>query len=176
MATTDARPYPKYATAYRHYFWLYDGDGDPQASAADLTAQVSIDGAAWTTAAGAPVEIGEGLYYLELSTSETTCDSVSILVETSSTGVKSETATLYPTQDGDIEVDLLTTALDFVLDSANALTVKQVLALMAAESLGKVSGMSTNSPAFKAPNSTTTRISATTTSDGRTAVTLTPPS
>lgn len=176
MAATDAKPYPKKGEAYRLYFWLFDGDGDPQASAADLAAQVSIDGAAFAAAAGEPTEVGEGYYYLDLSTTETDCDALGVLVETSSTGVKSHVETLNPAEAGDIEVHLLSTAINWVLDSANSLTLKQVLALMASESLGKVAGMSSNAPVFKAPNATTTRISCTTSSDGRTTVTLTPPS
>lgn len=65
---------------------------------------------------------------------------------------------------------------DDIFDAPDAvetgLTLRQWLRLMAAANLGKVSGFSTGSPVYRDVNDTKNRITATTTADGRSAVTL----
>lgn len=65
---------------------------------------------------------------------------------------------------------------DDIFDAPDAvetgLTLRQWLRLMAAANLGKVSGFSTGSPVYRDVNDTKNRITATTTADGRSAVTF----
>jgi len=68
---------------------------------------------------------------------------------------------------------LATTGLDTAL--IDGVVASTYFAYMGATLTGKLSGVSANSPVFKAPDGSTTRVAATTSADGRTTVTLTPP-
>jgi hypothetical protein len=87
------------------------------------------------------------------------------------------TAVGLATANLDTQLDALPTATenaDGLLDRANGvetgLTVRQWLRLGASSLWAKVSGFSTSSPVFRDHGDTKNRITATTTSDGRTAV------
>ena len=73
MAATDVRPRVLYATVLRLEFPLYDSAGALKSGASGLDSEISIDGAGFADCAAEATEIGStGIYYLDLSTTETT--------------------------------------------------------------------------------------------------------
>jgi hypothetical protein len=106
MATSDARPIPIKGTAYRVTFPILDADGDLVPSATGL-ANVLIKDTTVTTAAGTVTQLGtSGMYFLDLTGTEMTADTIVILITTTSSGAKTTPIVLYPQEAGDIKVDV----------------------------------------------------------------------
>jgi hypothetical protein len=118
MATTDAHPVPIRAQAYRITFTILDSDGDPVAGATINSglssgankALVSIDNAASVNSANTVTEVDNGLYYLDLTATEMTANSVGIVIRTTTTNAKNTVMVLYPQQSGDILVQVQTSS------------------------------------------------------------------
>lgn len=102
MAASDAKPIPIKNQAYRAYFAIYDADGDPVAGAAGLDSEVSKDGGALADCTNEATEIGQGIYYLDLTASEMNADGVVVIVKTTTSGAKTTVLTMYPKEPGDI--------------------------------------------------------------------------
>jgi hypothetical protein len=96
MAAGDARPIPIRAQALRITFPILDADGDLVSGATGLDSEISKDGGAFTDVSpGEATEIGSsGMYYLDLSISEMTADTVAIIVK--SNEGKTTPIVLYP--------------------------------------------------------------------------------
>lgn len=84
----NALPYPVYGVPYVIEFPILDADGAGIASAAGLDSEIIKNGDTLTDCTNEATEIGGGWYYLALTASEMTADSVSIEVRSSSTGLK----------------------------------------------------------------------------------------
>ena len=81
MATTDARPQPLKAQAYRRYFALRTATGALVPGWTGAAAQLSKDGSALVASTQGVTEIGaSGLGYLDLTSGEMTADAVVLLV------------------------------------------------------------------------------------------------
>ncbi|OQW37065.1 MAG: hypothetical protein A4C66_03265 [Nitrospira sp. HN-bin3] len=106
MASTDARPVPIKNTAYRAYFGIFKNDGTLITGATGLDSEVSKDGAAFADCTNEATEISQGLYYLDLSSTEMNADSVLVVVKSTSTGAVPVVLSLYPEETGDINVDV----------------------------------------------------------------------
>jgi len=106
MASTDSRPVPIKNTAYRIYFGIYKNDGTLISSAAGLDSEVSKDGAAFADCTNEATEISQGVYYLDLTSTEMNADNVAVIVKTSSTGAVVPTFSISPQETGDIKVDI----------------------------------------------------------------------
>ena len=169
MASTDARPVPRKNTAFRITFPVYDADGDPVTSATGLDSEVSLDGAAFADCTNEATEIGNGLYYLDLTSAEMNADTVAVVVKTSTSGAKTVAAVLYPAATTELP------SVSGILASAveGSRTLQESLRLMMAALLGKVSGAGTSSISFRDAADTKDRINATVDDDGnRSTVTL----
>jgi hypothetical protein len=120
MASTDARPIPKKNTAYRHYFTIFDADGDLVSGAAGLDSEVSIDGGNFVDCTNEATEIqSSGIYYLDLTSGEMNGDAICIIVKTTTSGAKTTPIFLFPQEAGDIKVSV--EAMD-----ANAVTATSI--------------------------------------------------
>lgn len=128
MASTDARPVPIRATAYRVSFAIYDADGDLVTGATGLDSEVSKDFGTYADCTNEATEIAtsSGTYYLDITSTEMTADNVSIIVKTTSSGAKTTFLSFYPQDTGDIKVDLQTIAAVAVSASTAQLGVNVV--------------------------------------------------
>jgi hypothetical protein len=108
MASTDARPVPQKGVAFRVTFPILDADGDLVTGATGLDSEVSKDGGTFADCTNEATEIAtsSGVYYLDLSSTEMTADTVAIIVKTSTVGAKTTTIVLYPEEAGDIRVNI----------------------------------------------------------------------
>lgn len=107
MASTDARLIPYKNAAWRVTFPILDADGDPVSGATGLDSEVSKDGAAFADCTNEATEIGSsGVYYLDLTNSEMNADTVSIRVQTSSSGAKTTIIVVYPQEADDIRASV----------------------------------------------------------------------
>jgi hypothetical protein len=108
MASTDARPVPQKAAAYRVTFPILDADGDLVTGATGLDSEVSKDGGAFTDCTNEATEIAtsSGVYYLDLTADEMNADTVAVIVKTSTLGAKTTTIVMYPEEAGDIRVNV----------------------------------------------------------------------
>ena len=107
MASGDARPVPQKAVAYRVTFPVFDADGDLVSGITPDT-ELSKDGAAFSDSTNEATEIASssGIYYLDLTSSETDCDTLAIIVKSATVGMKTTPIVLYPEEAGDIRVDV----------------------------------------------------------------------
>lgn len=107
MASTDARLIPYKSAAWRVTFPILDADGDPVSGATGLDSEVSKDAAAFADCTNEATEIGStGVYYLDLTNSEMDADTVSIRVQTSSSGAKTTIIVVYPQEADDIRASV----------------------------------------------------------------------
>lgn len=107
MASTDARLIPYKSAAWRVTFPILDADGDPVSGATGLDSEVSKDAAAFADCTNESTEIGStGVYYLDLTNSEMDADTVSIRVQTSSSGAKTTIIVVYPQEADDIRASV----------------------------------------------------------------------
>jgi hypothetical protein len=108
LASTDARPVPIRATAYRVIFGIYDNTGSLVSGAAGLDSEVSKDQGTFADCTNEATEIAtsSGIYYLDLTSTEMTADCSAIIVKTSTTNAKTTVIVLYPQDTGDIKVDV----------------------------------------------------------------------
>lgn len=108
MASTDAKPYPKRGEAYRITFPILDADGDLVTGAAGLDSEISQDGGTFVDCTNEATEIAasSGMYYLDLTANEMNCDTVSLIIKTSTSGAKTTPIVLYPVENGDIPVNV----------------------------------------------------------------------
>ena len=105
MAATDATPLPINAQAYRHYYYVYDSNGDPVAAPASHVVQASVDGAAFSgTGITGPTAVSDGLFYVEIDATRMT--SSCTILKVTATGIKTLFITLYPVQNNDIPVNI----------------------------------------------------------------------
>jgi hypothetical protein len=104
MASSDAKPSPVKGQAYRITFPIRDADGDLVTGAAGLDSEVSKDGGAFVDCTNEATEIasGSGVYYLDLTADEVSADTVAIMVKTSTSGAKTATIILYPSEAGSV--------------------------------------------------------------------------
>lgn len=130
MASTDARPVPIKNTAFRVYFDLRLNTGALNSGAAGLDSEVSKDGGTMTDCTNEATEIAtsSGHYYLDLTSTEMSADSVVIQIKSSTSNAVTRTVTLYPQEAGDIKVDLQT-----ILANATAVQNMQLAALAMAQ-------------------------------------------
>jgi hypothetical protein len=107
MASTDARPVPQKAVAYRVTFPVFDNDGD-LVSGITPDSEISKDGASFSDATNEATEIASssGIYYLDLTSSETDCDTLAVIVKSATVDMKTTPIVLYPEEAGDIRVDV----------------------------------------------------------------------
>ena len=107
MASTDARPVPQKAVAYRVTFPVFDNDGD-LVSGITPDSEISKDGASFSDATNEATEIASssGIYYLDLTSSETDCDTLAVIVKSATADMKTTPIILYPEEAGDIRVDV----------------------------------------------------------------------
>jgi len=106
MASTDARPVPKRATAYRHYFAIRDNAGALVTTWAGQDSEVSKDGGAFADCTNEATEIGtSGCGYIDLTATEMTADAVMLKVTVTNTDALPYVVTLFPEEAGDIRTD-----------------------------------------------------------------------
>lgn len=106
MASSDARPLPLKAVAYRVTFPIFDADGDLVTGAASLDSEVSKDGGTFADCTNEATEIAtaSGMYFLDLTGTEMDADTVAIIVKTATAGAKTTPLVLYPQEVDDIRV------------------------------------------------------------------------
>jgi hypothetical protein len=109
MAASDAVPVPRKGVAYRATFPILDADGDLVTGAASLDSEVSKDGGTFTDCTNEATEIAtsSGMYYLDLTATEMTADTVAIIVKTSTSGAKTTPIVIYPEEAGDVRSDVV---------------------------------------------------------------------
>ena len=110
MAATDATPLPIKAAAYRVTVPILDADGDLVTAAATLDSEVSKDGGTFADCTNEATEIAtsSGMYFLDLTATEMTADTVAVIVKTGTAGAKTTPIVMYPQEDGDVNVDVTT--------------------------------------------------------------------
>jgi hypothetical protein len=90
-------------------FPILDADGDLVTGATGLDSEVSKDAGTFVDVnPGEATEIAtaSGMYYLDLTATEMNADTVAIIVKTNYTGAKTTPIVLYPSDTGDIKVQL----------------------------------------------------------------------
>jgi hypothetical protein len=103
VAATDARVILKKGVANRVYFWLFNAStGAPITGATAPDSEVSKDGAAFADCTNEAVEVGQGLYYTELTATECSVDFLAFVFKTTSSGAQQVCLSL-PTADHDID-------------------------------------------------------------------------
>jgi CheY-like chemotaxis protein len=105
MASTDAKPIPIRAAAYRVTFPILDADGDLVAGASSLDSEFSEDGVAFADCTNEATEIAtsSGMYFLDLANTEMDGDTVAVIIKSASG--KTTPIVMYPNEGGDIDVD-----------------------------------------------------------------------
>jgi hypothetical protein len=101
MASSDAKPFVTRGQLSRIYIRLKLNSGAPLIGAAGLDSEISKDGAAFVDCVNEAVEIGQGLYYLELTAAETTADYVGIVVKSTTANALQAEIDIYPVEPGD---------------------------------------------------------------------------
>lgn len=150
MASTDARPLPKNATALRVYFPLRLTTGALNSGATGLDSEVSKDGAAFADCTNEATEIGStGIYYLDLTSSEVTANCSVVQVKSTTTNAQTQVIVLYPVQNGtDIPVDMTYVAGSAVSTSSAQIGVNVVNAGATAWGSGAITAASIASGAI----------------------------
>lgn len=86
--------------AYTHYFFQVSGVTPQPLGALGISTysihQISKDGSAFTNLTNSPVEIGNGFYKIDLTSSETNADTILIYLRYASSVTISEPIILYP--------------------------------------------------------------------------------
>lgn len=120
MASTDALPIPQKNVAYRVTFPILDADGDLVTGATGLDSEVSKDGGTFADCTNEATEIAtsSGMYFLDLTATEMNADCVAIIVKTSSAGAKTTPIVLYPSENGDLKVNVVQIAANVINDAA----------------------------------------------------------
>lgn len=146
MAASDARKDPRRGVAFRVTFPIIDSDGDLVPDAADLDTELSKDGGTFTDAANEATQIAtaSGVYYLDLTAEEMDCNTLAILVKTSTALAKTTTLVLYPEDPAAITVPGI---FDVPIDGAY--TFAEVLRIIAAATAGKPVGVGTHDIYFR---------------------------
>src|ERR1044072_4431136 len=108
MASTDSMPIMKKGVAYRAVFPLFDADGDPVTGASSLDSEISKDQGTFADCTNEATEIAtsSGVYYLDITSTETNADCVAIIVKSAS--AKTTVLVFYPQEAGYIRVDCTT--------------------------------------------------------------------
>lgn len=103
-AAGDAHPFPIYGARYRIVFPIFNNTGALVSGAAGLDSERSLDQATFADCTNEATEIAtsSGMYYLDLTDTEMTAQSVTIIVKTSTTDAKTTPITLYPQRLGTI--------------------------------------------------------------------------
>jgi hypothetical protein len=100
VAASDAADQPIKGKAYRITFPVFDADGDLVTTGTGLTtaAEVSKDGGTFAACTNDPAEIAttSGFYYLDLTSTEMTADTVAVKVILGNAGSKPTALVLYP--------------------------------------------------------------------------------
>jgi hypothetical protein len=107
-AAADARWPPRKNVAFRATFPIYDAEGDLRTGSTGLYSESSCDGAtqADVTAEATEIATSTGTYYLDLTAGEMNCDTVSVVVKSTSSGSKDTVLVLYPNEVTDIRVNI----------------------------------------------------------------------
>lgn len=107
-AAADARWPPRKNVAMRVTFPIYDADGDLITGATGLDSESSCDAGtqADVTSEATEIATSTGTYYLDLTAGEMNCDTVSIVVKSTSAGSKDTVLVLYPNEVTDIRVNI----------------------------------------------------------------------
>lgn len=94
----NALPYPMYGLAWTIVFPFHDADGDLVTGATAPDAERSLNGDTFADCTNESTEIatGSGVYYLTLTAAEMTADIVAIIAKSTTSGLKTTVATLYP--------------------------------------------------------------------------------
>lgn len=98
MAAGDATPWPVRAQACRVSFDLRLNTGALNTGAAGLDSEVSKDGGTFADCTNEATEIASssGHYYLDLTSTEMTADTVVVQIKSSTTNAVTQTLVLYP--------------------------------------------------------------------------------
>lgn len=98
MAATDASPWPIKGQAFRVSFDLRLNTGALNTGAAGLDSEVSKDAGTFSDCTNEATEIAtsSGHYYLDLTSTEMTADTVVVQVKSSTTNAVTQTLVLYP--------------------------------------------------------------------------------
>jgi hypothetical protein len=109
MAAGDATWNPKKGVAYRVTFPILDADGDLVTGATGLDSEISKDGGTFTdcTNEATEIAINSGVYYLDLTATEMSADTVALIIKTTSSGAKTTVLVMYPLETADMPVDVL---------------------------------------------------------------------
>jgi hypothetical protein len=135
MASGDATPFPLKGVAYRHYFEIYDADGDLVTGAASLDSEVAKDAGTYADCTNEATEIAtnSGTYYLDLTSTEMNANAVCVIVKTATAGAKTRSIQLYPAEAGDwvqLADDLLSRGISNVEGSAAFRTLAGAIACL----------------------------------------------
>jgi hypothetical protein len=85
-----------------------DADGDLVTGATGLDSEISKDGGTFVDCTNEATEIAtaSGVYFLDLTSTEMTADTVAIIVKTTSAGAKTTPIVLLPQEAGDLQVNV----------------------------------------------------------------------
>jgi hypothetical protein len=97
MAATDAHPWPIKNAAFRVTFGIFNAStGALITGATGLDSEVSKDGAAFADCTNEATEISQGIYYLDLTSTEMNADTVAVIVKSTSTNAVPVVLAFYP--------------------------------------------------------------------------------
>jgi len=98
VSAGDALPFPVYAGRFRVVFALLDNDGDLVTGATTPDSERSIDMGTFADCTNEMTEIAtaSGMYYLDLTATETTCSCLAIIAKSATAGMKTTPMVLYP--------------------------------------------------------------------------------
>jgi len=109
-------------------FPILDADGDLVIDAADLDSEISKDGGTFADCTNEAVQltdnaatpVGVGMYALTLTTTETTADSIALIIKTSTVGAKTTPIVIYTSGQTLDEIDTVADAIKFKTDNLPA--------------------------------------------------------
>lgn len=153
-ASTDATAIPIKGQAFRVTFAVWDSDGDLVTTGTGMDSEISKDGGTAADCTNEATEIATtwGLYYLDLTATEMTADTVALKITLTNSDSKPTPLVLYPAEDTDIPTNLKaldgsTTSLDDLKDFADAgynPSTNKVEGVVLADATGTVNGLAAN--------------------------------
>lgn len=96
----DSRPIPIYGARFRLVLPVMDADGDLVTGASTPDSEISKDQGTFADCTNEVTEIAtsSGMYYLDLTATEMTCECAAVIVKSATSGMKTTPIVLYPTR------------------------------------------------------------------------------
>lgn len=97
-SASDAHPYPVYNARFRVTAPLMDADGDLVSAASTPDSEISKDAGTFADCTNEMTELAtaSGVYSLDLTSTELTCQTAAVILKSATAGMKTTTLVLYP--------------------------------------------------------------------------------